>query len=100
MRNRDYHIYLTDTEYSRIVAALINLKNDLIAQKDTALLATGNLFVIQLDETKVNPFYVQAFFTSEAGVSLFRSICTGTGLPTISLDKLRKLVIPLPSLEE
>ena len=69
-------------------------------EKDTALLATGNLFVIELDETKVNPFYVQAFFTSEAGVSLFRSICTGTGLPTISLDKLRKLVIPLPSLEE
>jgi len=32
MKNRDYHLYLTDTEYSRIVAALINLKNDLIAQ--------------------------------------------------------------------
>ena len=32
MRNRDYHLYLTDTEYSRIIAALINLKNDLIAQ--------------------------------------------------------------------
>lgn len=32
MRNKDYHLYLTDTEYSRIVAALINLKNDLIAQ--------------------------------------------------------------------
>ena len=32
MRNRDYHVYLTDTEYSRVVAALINLKNDLIPQ--------------------------------------------------------------------
>ena len=32
MRNRDYHLYLTDTEYSRVVAALINLKNELIAQ--------------------------------------------------------------------
>ena len=32
MRNREYHLYLTDTEYSRIIAALINLKNDLIAQ--------------------------------------------------------------------
>lgn len=69
-------------------------------EKGTALFATGNLFVIELDETKVNPFYVQAFFSSEAGVSLFRSICTGTGMPTISIDKLRKLVIPLPSLEE
>ena len=69
-------------------------------EKDTILLATGNLFIIELDETKVNPFYLQAFFTSDVGVSLFRRICTGTGLPTISLDKLRKLVIPLPSLEE
>ena len=32
MRSRDYHLYLTDTEYSRVVDALINLKNDLIAQ--------------------------------------------------------------------
>lgn len=32
MRNKDYHLYLTDKEYSRIVTALINLKNDLIAQ--------------------------------------------------------------------
>lgn len=32
MRNKDYHLYLTDTEYSRIVSALIILKNDLIAQ--------------------------------------------------------------------
>ena len=32
MKNKDYHLYLTDTEYSRVVAALINLKNDLIEQ--------------------------------------------------------------------
>lgn len=32
MKNRNYHLYLTDKEYRRIVAALINLKNDLIAQ--------------------------------------------------------------------
>lgn len=69
-------------------------------EKDTTLLATGNLFIIELDETKINPFYLQAFFTSEVGVSLFKSICTGTILPTISLDKLKKLIIPLPSMEE
>ena len=32
MKNKEYHLYLTDTEYSRIVTALINLKNDLITQ--------------------------------------------------------------------
>ncbi len=34
MKNKDYHLYLTDTEYNRIVTALINLKNDLIVQGD------------------------------------------------------------------
>lgn len=67
---------------------------------DVQLLATGNLFVIELDETKINPFYLQAFLTSETGTAILKSICSGTGLPTISLDKLKKLIIPLPSLEE
>lgn len=32
MRNSKYHLYLTDSEYNRIVNALINLKNALINQ--------------------------------------------------------------------
>ena len=32
MRNRNYHLYLTEREYRKIVAALIGLKNDLILQ--------------------------------------------------------------------
>lgn len=64
------------------------------------VLATGNLFVIELDETKVNPFYLQAFFASDTGATLLKSISTGSNLLMISLDKLNKLVIPLPSIEE
>ena len=32
MRSSKYHLYLTDSEYSSIVNALINLKNTLISQ--------------------------------------------------------------------
>lgn len=32
MRSSKYHLYLTDSEYNRIVNALINLKNALINQ--------------------------------------------------------------------
>lgn len=64
------------------------------------VLATGNLFVIELDETKVNPFYLQAFFASDTGATLLKSISTGSNLLMISLDKLNKLVIPLPPIEE
>lgn len=32
MRNKEYHIYLTDEEYHHIIQSLINMKNDLIEQ--------------------------------------------------------------------
>ncbi|MDD2956574.1 MAG: hypothetical protein PHD67_09715 [Oscillospiraceae bacterium] len=32
MRNKNYHIYLTDDEYSRVFSSLLNLRNRLIEQ--------------------------------------------------------------------
>ena len=32
MMNKDYHLYLSDEEYSRVISSLINLKNHLIEQ--------------------------------------------------------------------
>ena len=32
MREKKYHIYLTDDEQSRVIQSLINLKNNLLAQ--------------------------------------------------------------------
>lgn len=32
MREKKYHIYLTNDEQSRVIQSLINLKNNLIAQ--------------------------------------------------------------------
>lgn len=32
MREKKYHIYLTDDEQSRVIQSLINLKNNLIAK--------------------------------------------------------------------
>ena len=32
MKNKNYHLYLTDIEYTNIITALINLKNNLISQ--------------------------------------------------------------------
>lgn len=43
---------------------------------------------------------VQALFDSELGRALFKSIYVGSAIQTIPLEKLRKLEIPLPSLEE
>ena len=67
---------------------------------DTEILATGNFFIIELDEKKADPFYLQAFLASETGTALLKSICSGSNLLMISIDKLNKMVIPLPPIEE
>ena len=64
------------------------------------VLANGNLYVIEVDETKANPYYLKAFFESEQGVSALKRITVGTTIPSIGVDKLKNLVIPLPPLEE
>ena len=64
------------------------------------ILATENMFIIEIDETKANPYYLQALFHSELGIALFKSIYVGSVIPTVSLEKLRKLEIPLLSPEE
>jgi Type I restriction-modification system methyltransferase subunit len=87
-------IVLTKTGSADFKSAVVQVA------EDTEILATGNMFILEIDETKANPYYVQALFDSELGRALFKSIYVGSAIPTISLEKLRKLEIPLPSIEE
>lgn len=64
------------------------------------ILANGNLFIIELDEEKANPYYVKAFLDSEQGYAVLKSITAGSTIPNIAVDKLRTVEIPLPSMEE
>lgn len=68
--------------------------------EDTKVVANGNLFIIELDEDKVNPFYIQAFLASDLGEAMLKSIYTGGAIPTITLEKLKRMIIPVPSLQE
>jgi len=64
------------------------------------ILGNGNLFIIELDTSKVIPFYIKAFFDSETGGKTLQKISVGAAIPNISAESLRKVLIPLPSLEE
>lgn len=64
------------------------------------ILANGNMFVIRLDEEKVNPYYLKAFFDSEIGIRSLKSVTVGATIPSIGAKALKQLTIPLPSLEE
>lgn len=66
----------------------------------TQILANGNLFVIELDERKINPYYLKAYFESEQGIAALKSIAVGASIPNISAEQLKKLVIPLAPMDE
>ena len=69
-------------------------------QEGQRILANGNLYIIELDETKANPYFIKAFFDSEQGHAVLKSITVGTTIPNIGVEKLKKVEIPLPSMEE
>ena len=115
----DGDIFFTDNQYLKDIQANVKkfcIRNNSIVLTKTGspdfksavvqvaegmkILATGNMFIIEIDEKKANSYYLQALFDSELGRALFKSIYVGSVIPTISLEKLRKLEIPLPSLEE
>ena len=63
------------------------------------ILANGNLYIIEIDEMKVDPYYLVAFFSSEKGIAALKSITVGATIPNIGVEQLKKLTIPLPDMK-
>lgn len=64
------------------------------------ILANGNLYVIEIDEEKADPYYIKVFLESEKGSALLKSITVGATIPNIGVEALKKMTIPLIPLEE
>ncbi len=64
------------------------------------ILGNGNLYIIELNEEKVNPYFLKAFFESEQGIASLKNISVGTAMPNIPVDALKKMQIPVPSLDK
>lgn len=64
------------------------------------ILVNGNLYIIELDKTKADPYYIKAYFDSEQGQSQLRNICVGVTIPNIPVEALKMIPIPLCSLKE
>lgn len=67
---------------------------------DQTVIAVGNLYILELDETKVNPYYIKKYFESENGHKALSNCMIGMTVGNIKPDLLKKLHIPLISLEE
>ena len=62
------------------------------------ILVSGNLYIIELDETKANPYYVKSYLESEQGTVALSRISVGAVIANIPISKLTKLMIPNPSI--
>lgn len=68
--------------------------------KGKTILANGNLYIIEIDEDKADPYFVKAFLESEKGIALLKSITVGATIPNIGVEALKKIPIPQIPLEE
>ena len=64
------------------------------------ILASGNLYIIELDTTRVDPYYLKAFFDSEQGEAVLKSISVGAVVLNIGVESLKKIMVPILPLEK
>ena len=64
------------------------------------LVLGANLFAITVDTKKADPVYIKLFLESDQGAKLVESIASGVTVPMISVEELKDMVIPLPSLDK
>lgn len=76
------------SKISPFKTAMVNINDEEI------VLANGNLYFIKLDETKVNPVFVQLFLQSELGMSQLNRLAKGAAMQTINVQDLRLMKIP------
>lgn len=89
---------LGNAPYKFVVIDLEELKDEQICQGDLQILPSANMFVLELNESLVDPYYLQAFLESEQGNACLKSITVGTAVATFKVDDLKNLEIPLPSM--
>ena len=67
---------------------------------DKPVVASSNLFICRFDKTKVDPWFLKAFFDSNDGERSLSLISVGTAIRSISRKALEELSIPCPPLEK
>ena len=61
---------------------------------DIKILASSNLYILDIDETKIDPYYVEAFLESGMGMEIMGQMVVGTSPKLLSLEALKNLPIP------
>lgn len=64
------------------------------------IIANGNLIVLRIDQTKLNPYYLEMFLNSSAGQTILKQIQTGTVIISINPSRLASITISTLPFEE
>ena len=63
------------------------------------VVASSNLYIVRFDTNVVDPHYVLAYLSGEEGAAQLKRLAGGSAVPVLSITQLKKLQIPLPSLD-
>ena len=63
------------------------------------IIPASNIYIIRLDRSKILPIYFKMLLETETAMKNFDAFSSGTGIRSISVEYLNKLLIPLPPLE-
>jgi type I restriction enzyme M protein len=77
-----------------VKSAVANIENN------EKLLVNGNLYIIELNNKKADPYYIKAYFDSDHGQAQLKSICVGVTIPNIPVEALKKIQIPMCPISE
>ena len=77
-----------------------NFKSAVVTpESDEFILVNGNLYIIELDESKADANYIQAFLDSNSGRAILDGLYTGNAMKTLPVKDLSEIRIPLPEME-
>lgn len=74
-------------------SAVVELKDGQMA------FAVGNMYVLEPDTDKVNPYYLKAFLESEKAKAMIKALSTGNSLSILTVDMVKNIIVPLPDIE-
>ena len=67
---------------------------------DKKVIPSGNFIIIEVDEEKLNPWYLISYFSSGFGSKKLKETYTEAKNDTISIRKLENIEIPVPPIKE
>ena len=68
--------------------------------KGRKIIGSENIFIITIDETVADPYYLKAFLESPKGMAVLNRAAKGAVTPNLSIEALYKMEISLPPLEQ